>query len=72
MQSMKKTSRCMVLSLALVLPAMAAGYDLVILNGRVMDPETMLDAVMNVGVKEGGIAVITKERIAGKESGPDN
>ncbi len=26
-------------------------YDLVILNGRVMDPETMFDDVANVGVK---------------------
>ena len=27
-------------------------YDLVILNGRVMDPETSFDAVRNVGVKD--------------------
>jgi len=48
--------------------AMAADYDLVILNGRVMDPETMLDAVLNVGVKDGKIAIITKEKITGKET----
>jgi hypothetical protein len=28
-----------------VFPAQAADYDLVILNGRVMDPESKLDAV---------------------------
>ena len=43
-----------------VVPAQAQDYDLVILNGRVMDPETKLDAVRNVGVKDGRIAVITK------------
>jgi len=48
--------------------AMAADYDLVILNGRVMDPETMLDAVLNVGVKDGKSAIITKEKITGKET----
>jgi len=56
------------LLLVLALPAMAADYDLVILNGRVMDPETMLDATLNVGVKDGRIAVITEEKITGKET----
>jgi len=51
-----------------VFPAQAADYDLVILNGRVMDPETKLDAVRNVGVKDGKIAAITKDKIKGKES----
>ena len=49
------------LSLMMVMPAVAADYDLVINNGRVMDPETMYDAVANVGVKDGRIAVITKK-----------
>jgi N-acyl-D-glutamate deacylase len=43
-------------------------YDLVILNGRVMDPETNLDALRNVGVKDGRIAIITEDEIKGKES----
>ena len=38
-------------------PAQAEDYDLVILNGRVMDPESKLDAVRNVGVKGGKITV---------------
>ncbi len=52
------------------LPACAqvGDYDLVILNGRVMDPETNFDAVRNVGVKDGKIAVITETRIQGTES----
>jgi N-acyl-D-glutamate deacylase len=48
--------------------AQAQDYDLVIRNGRVMDPETRYDAVANVGVKDGKIAVITREMITGKET----
>lgn len=46
----------------------AQDYDLVVLNGPVIDPETMLDDVLNVGVKDGRITAITKEAIAGKET----
>ena len=35
-------------------------FDLVILNGRVMDPETNFDGIRNVGVKDGKIAIITE------------
>ena len=44
------------------------GYDIVILNGRVMDPETEFDAVRNVGIKDGLIVIITEEEISGKET----
>ena len=43
-------------------------YDLVIRGGRVMDPETGLDAVRNVGIQGGEIAVITGDKIFGKET----
>ena len=43
-------------------------YDLVIIGGRVMDPETDLDAVRNVGVKGGKIDIITEQPIQGKET----
>ena len=56
------------LSLMVVMPSAAADYDLVILNGRVMDPETMYDGVANVGIKNGSIATITRDKIEGKES----
>jgi N-acyl-D-aspartate/D-glutamate deacylase len=46
----------------------AADYDLVILNGRVMDPETNFDAVRNVGLKDGRIALITESDISGADS----
>ena len=46
----------------------ADDYDLVILNGRVIDPETELDAVRNVGVKDGKIVAITEDAISGADS----
>jgi len=46
----------------------AQNYDLVILNGRVMDPETQLDAVRNVGIDHGFITTISTEPLSGKET----
>lgn len=43
----------------------AKNFDLVILNGHVMDPESGLDAVRNIGVQDGHIAVITTSAIRG-------
>jgi hypothetical protein len=45
-----------------------AKYDLVITGGRVIDPETNLDAVRNVGIKGGKIAAVTESAIEGKET----
>jgi len=56
------------LLLLAVIPAQAQEYDLVILNGRVMDPESGLDSVRNVGIKDGKIVAITEKAIKGKES----
>ena len=56
------------LSLMMVMPAVAADYDVVINNGRVMDPETNFDGVRNVGIKDGKIVAITKDAINGKET----
>ena len=55
---------------ALGVPSMAQAetYDLVILGGRVMDPETGFDQVANVGVNGNQIAVVTKNEISGKET----
>ena len=41
-------------------------YDLVVASGRVMDPESGLDAVRNVGIRGGKIAVISVGPIIGK------
>jgi hypothetical protein len=45
-----------------------ADYDLVIAGGRVIDPETNLDAVRNVGIKGEKIAAVTEKAIQGKET----
>jgi N-acyl-D-aspartate/D-glutamate deacylase len=44
------------------------GYDRVILGGRVMDPESRLDAVRNIGLRDGRIAEITTEAIEGADT----
>src|SRR5271156_3030722 len=46
--------------------AAAQQYDLVLEGGRVMDPETGLDAVRNVGIREGKIARIASEALSGR------
>ena len=52
----------------LAFPVWAANYDIVINSGRVMDPETNFNAIVNVGIKEGKIAKITDKKITGKET----
>ncbi len=47
---------------------MAQSYDLVIAHGRVMDPATNLDAVRNVGIREGKVAIVTAQEIHGRET----
>jgi N-acyl-D-aspartate/D-glutamate deacylase len=42
-------------------------YDLVLANGRVMDPESGLDAVRNVGISGGKIRAISNETLKGKQ-----
>ena len=72
---MKTTSfNTFVSSVALLVIAMfcrtatAQDYDIVILNGRVMDPETKFDGVRNVGILGNRIYKITKEKITGKKT----
>lgn len=47
---------------------MSADYDRVILGGRVIDPATNLDAVRNIGILDGRIAVITEEALRGRDT----
>lgn len=47
-------------------PAAAQTFDLVIANGRVIDPESGLDAVRNVGVRNGTIAAIEAGPLVGR------
>jgi N-acyl-D-aspartate/D-glutamate deacylase len=60
--------RVLVPTLVMATSAMAADYDVVINNGRVMDPETNFDGVRNVGIKDGKIVAITTDAIKGKET----
>src|SRR5688500_17067677 len=41
-------------------------YDLVILNGRVMDPESNLDAIRNLGIGGGKVRTITSKSLKGR------
>ncbi len=43
-------------------------FDLVISGGRVMDPESGLDAVRDVGIRDGRVAALSAKRLAGAET----
>jgi N-acyl-D-aspartate/D-glutamate deacylase len=66
--------RKLILSLFLLaLPATfapAQQFDLVLEGGRVMDPETGLDAVRNVGIRDGKIAGISSDPLTGRRVVP--
>ncbi len=49
-------------------PAPTPSYDLVIANGRVMDPESKLDAVRHVGVRGGRIEAISETPLSGTKT----
>jgi N-acyl-D-aspartate/D-glutamate deacylase len=60
--------RILVLPIVLLLAAPglpAQPYDLVLVGGRVLDPESGLDAVRNVGIVGGTIRAISEEKLAG-------
>ena len=44
----------------------AQQYDLVLEGGRVMDPETNLDAIRNVGIRDGKIVRISSGKLSGR------
>jgi len=55
-----------IVCLALATPTVAENtYDLVINWARVIDPETSLDRVRNIGIKGREIAIVTAEPISG-------
>ena len=60
---------CLLASLCLLAPAAVAAqtYDIVLRGGRVMDPESGLDAVRNVGIRGGRIAAITQAPLEGSQ-----
>ena len=46
----------------------AESYDLVIANGRVMDPESGLDAIRHVGIRNGTIEVLSRSPLQGEQT----
>ena len=51
---------------AFAMGAAAQQYDIVISGGRVIDPETHLDAVRDVGIVGGKIAAVSPSRLSGR------
>jgi hypothetical protein len=62
----------LLISYAFVLTAVTQGqrvntFDLVLIGGRVMDPESGLDAVRNIGVSGGRVSAISAGRLQGQQ-----
>jgi len=53
-------------NLVLIAPVFAQDYDIVISNGRVMDPETGLDAIRNVGIRGEAVVAISDRTLHGE------
>ena len=68
MNKLYLTVGSLILSVLAAPTLFAQDYDLVITGGRVIDPETLYDDVANVGIKDGRIATVTKEKISGRET----
>ncbi|MEK6325130.1 MAG: amidohydrolase family protein [Acidobacteriota bacterium] len=47
-------------------PAADTEYDIVILNGRVIDAESRLDAIRNIGISKGTIQTISEKSLRGR------
>ncbi len=67
---LKNIIACSLLA-ALIVPLLSTAaanqvYDVVILNGRVIDPESRLDAVRNIGISSGTIKAITTASLNGR------
>src|SRR3989449_8780838 len=50
----------------LAAPLLAQQYDVVLANGRVMDPESGLDAIRHVGIRGSEIAAVSVSPLQGK------
>src|SRR5579884_1746220 len=50
----------------LAAPMLAQTYDVVLANGRVIDPASGLDAVRNVGISNGHIAAVSSDKLNGR------
>jgi len=50
------------------IPAAAEQYDVVIVNGQVMDPESGLDAIRNIGIRNATIEIVSDAPLRGRET----
>src|SRR6185503_6419328 len=68
---MKITIRAIIVVIALggglLVPLAAQNYDLVIANGRVVDPESGLDGIRHIGVRAGKVVSISETPLAGQQ-----
>ena len=67
----KRAATTVLLAAALAMISASNGaetYDLVIANGRVMDPESGLDAVRSIGIRDGKMAAISNSPMEGKQT----
>lgn len=55
--------RTIIVIFSLILTAHSYGYDLVIANGRVIDPQTQLDAIRDIAIDNGKIVAISKKSL---------
>lgn len=66
-----KMSLCLTLALAMAalatMPMLGQSYDVVIRGGRVIDPETGLDGIRDVGIQGSRIAAISAQPLQGKQ-----
>ncbi len=66
---MIRDAACLLLSvLVMACDPSEETFDLVIKNGRVMDPETQLDAVRTVAVQDGAIVMVTDMELTGAQT----
>jgi N-acyl-D-aspartate/D-glutamate deacylase len=68
-EPMSMSHRRLLLAFFLLLPApaLAQSYDVVLRGGRVMDPESGLDAVRDIGIRTGRIEAISESPLEGSE-----
>jgi dihydroorotase len=66
----KTLALTLIASFLVATPALAAAdaYEVVIVNGRVMDPESGLDAVRNVGLRAGKVAAVSAQPLQGRRT----
>jgi len=60
-----RTLLFLILAAAAATQLRAQSFDLVIVNGRVVDPESGLDAIRNIGISAGRIVTVTSGEISG-------